>query len=188
MRKLLPILLLLTGCAPKKAVQPVAVSNTTTAIELCVVDTIAPGGMMNISASLIGSDTTVLQPEGRVPIQKAVEGPKVLGESKWITAHIITLRSSAGRVRYQLNGAPKTFAPGQISLLGMIRGTPIFARGAEGGPMRPEIESFAAKGSDMEKALSSSVRLRQQLSKVRFLYVPVNLVGCSFQAFARLRR
>lgn len=144
--------------------------------------------MMNISASVLGADTTVLQPEGRLVIRKAVAGPKTVADANWITSKIITLRSASGNVRYQLNGAPKAFAPGSISLLGMMRGLPLYALGTEGGPMRAEIESYAAKGLDLEKALASSARLRQQLTRVRFLYAPVNLVGCSFQSFARLKR
>lgn len=188
MRKLLPALLLLTGCASAKPEsQPIAASATPveTALKLCVVDTVAPGGMMVISAIQSGADTTILQASGRVAVRQAVAGPKTIGEVTFVTARKpLTLSTT----RYAWTGVPKTFAPGTIGLLGMFRGLPLYALLAEGGPMRAEVESFAARGMDLEKALSSSARLRTQLSKVRFVYAPTSLVGCSFQALGRLKR
>jgi hypothetical protein len=191
MRKRLVGILILAGCASAKPEpQPVVVSTPVeTSVKLCVVDTVAPGGMMVISAIQSGADTTVLQASGRVPIQQAVAGPKVIGDVTFVTAkQPLSLGGASRRVRYAWTGSPRTFAPGSIGLLGMFRGLPLYALLNEGGPMRGEVESYAARGMDLEKALSSSARLRSQLSKVRFLYAPVSLVGCSFQTLGRLKR
>jgi len=157
-------------------------------IQVCVVDTIAPGGMMTVSAihAQATHDTLILQREGRVKIHEAVAGPKVLSQAAWISARQpLQLTSANGRVRYAQAGKPKALAPGRIVLLGMMRGLPVFALPSEGGAMRAELESLAARGIDLEKSLQQRATLRRQLVRVRTLYVPTSLVGCVFQQFTR---
>lgn len=157
-------------------------------IQVCVVDTIAPGGMMSIGAIHVHAtkDTVILQPEGRVPIARAVAGPKVLSQATWISAkQPLQLTTANGRVRYNPSGRAKTYAPGKIALLGMLRGVPVFAVPTEGGPMRAEVESLAARGVDLEKALQQRASLRRQVVRVKTLYIPTSLVGCVFQPFTR---
>ncbi|HEX6558983.1 MAG TPA: hypothetical protein VF021_05955 [Longimicrobiales bacterium] len=182
----LAIALAAAACAsaPKSAGTPGAESN----IQLCIVDTIAPGGMMTIGAIHVHAtnDTVILQPEGRVPVAKAVAGPKVLSQATWITAkQPLQLTTARGRIRFVRSGQPKTFAPGKIALLAMMRGVPVFALGREGGAMRPELESLAARSIDLERALQQRVSLRRQMDRVKTLYIPTSLVGCVFQPFTR---
>ena len=189
MRKLIP-LLLLAACAPKQK-PPEVSSPVESNITVCVIDTLAPGGMMNVGAiySRATNDTVVVQSSGRVKLSQIVGSPKTLSAATWITAkQPLQLVAASGRVRFMPSGAAKTMAPGSIVLLGMMRGLPVFALPNEGGPMRPELESLAAKGVDLERALSQRLTLRRQLDKVRSLYIPVSLTGCQFQTFARARR
>lgn len=175
------------GCASTNQTARTPASKESN-IQVCVVDTIAPGGMMTIGAIRIHTtdDTVILQPEGRVPIARAVAGPKVLSQATWITAkQPLQLTTARGRMRYVQSGRPKSYAPGKISLLAMMRGVPIFAVGSEGGPMRPELESLAARGIDLERALQQRATLRRQMDRVKTLYVPTSLVGCVFQPFTR---
>lgn len=173
------MVVMLAGCAAKRSVPAVApATSNEAALQLCAVDTIAPGGMMMINAIRTATDTVVVQANGRVPISQVVADAPPLREGS----------ISLNRIRYIKSGTPKSVAPGSITLLGSRGGLPLFALSSEGGPMRAEIEALAAQGKDLEKALAGSARLRSQLRKVRFLYVPNESVGCIFQKFARVRR
>ena len=150
-------------------------------IQACIVDTIAPGGMMTVSAIhvLSSNDTMLLQANGRVPIAKAVAGPRV-----W-TKGAVQLSSNAGRVSYAPTGKPKVFAPGKIVLLGVHERVPIFGNPKEVAAMRPEVEALAAKGVALDQALKTRAALRRGLDNVRTLYVPTSLSNCTFQTLTR---
>lgn len=193
MRSLFYVLLpLLAACAAKSpAPEPATAAPTENKLQLCVIDTIAPGGMMSIGAIhvIATNDTLILQQEGRIPIAKALAGPKVLREATWMgpKSPILITRAS-GRAVYAQTGTPKVQQPGKVALLAMMRGVPIFAAPGEGGPMRAELEALAARGVDLENALRQRSSLRRQMDRVQTLYVPTSLVGCEFQAFTAPRR
>ncbi|MGQ0561028.1 MAG: hypothetical protein ACT443_04045, partial [Gemmatimonadota bacterium] len=181
----------LAACSAKQQPAPAALGAAESRIEVCVVDTIAPGGMMTLGAMRVHAtgDTLVLQSEGRVPLRTIVQGPKVLSEATWITARApLQLRAASGRVRFAKSGEPRVMAPGSIVLLGIMRGLPLYALPAEGAALRPELEALAARGVDLEKALQQRLTLRRQLDRVRTLYLPTALAGCSFQGFTKARR
>lgn len=183
--------LLMGACAGSQNQEPGgALHGVESKIEVCVIDTVAPGGMMAIGAVRVHAtnDTLVMQSVGRVPLREIVRGPRVLAEAKWISPRTpLQLNTASGRVRFLRTGQPKVFAQGRLILLGMMRGVPIFALPAEAGAMRPEIEALAARGIDLETALSQRVSLRRQMSRVNALYIPVSLTGCTFQKFAKSR-
>jgi hypothetical protein len=188
MRHIFLATLLISACASSREAGVVASRATESKVEVCVVDTIAPGGMMPIGAIHVHAtnDTLVLQSSGRVPLRQIVRGPKVLSEAKWITSkEPLQLTAASGKVRFVASGAPRPFALSKIVLLGMMRGLPLFAAPAEVTPVRPEIESLAARGIDLEKALAQRVTLRRQLDKIKTLYAPVSLTGCTFQALTK---
>ena len=172
----------MSGCAAKSSA-PVAANNAANEarVQVCVVDTIAPGGMMTISAihNTVTNDTLVLEASGRVAIEQVVAGPKV-----W-TAGPIQLRTTVGAVRFNPAGSPKAFAPGKITLLGVLNGLPVFANPGDASPIRPEIEALAATGVDLDQALEKRLALRRRMDRIRTLYVPTSLVNCTFQTFTR---
>lgn len=135
--------------------------------------------MVSAIRDAVTKDTALMQPEGRVPIARVVAGPRV-----W-TKGPVQLTTTAGQVSYQPSGKPRAFAPGKITLLGMVRNVPVFAAPRDAGPLRPEVEALAAEGSDLEKSLQKRLRLRRQMSTVRTLYVPTSLVNCTFQTLTR---
>lgn len=173
-----------SGCAANSSA-PVAANNNAKGpekrIQACIVDTIAPGGMMTVSAIhvLTSNDTMLLQANGRVPISKAVAGPRT-----W-TNGPVQLTTTAGRVSYSPSGKPRTYAPGKIVLLGVHEKVPIFGNPVDVGAMRPEVEALAAKGVSLDKALKTRVALRRRMDKVRTLYVPTSLSNCMFQTLTR---
>lgn len=172
----------LAGCAHKQ--QPAATAvPAETHIQICVVDTIAPGGMMNIGAivSTARGDTTVLQSEGRVPLRQLVAGPKVLSQATWINARQPLQLAAGTRLRFAPTGAPRAYAAGTLGLLGVFRGLPIFVRAGEQGRMRAEVEALSARGIDLEKALQQRATLRRNAERLTNLYVPTALAGCVFQ-------
>jgi hypothetical protein len=170
----------MSGCAAKSSA-PVAVAPVETRMQVCVVDPVAPGGMMTVSGIHVQGtrDTTVLQAEGRVPLSQITAGSKV-----WRSGPL-SLTTTAGRTRFNPTGQPKVFEPGKITLLGLVGSVPVFANPADAAPMRAEIEALAAGGQDLEQSLRKNAALRRQMSRVRTLYVPTSLVNCVFQQFRR---
>jgi hypothetical protein len=168
------------GCAAKSSA-PAANAADERRFQLCIVDPIAPGGMMTVSAIHVRStnDTMLLQAKGRVRVAQAVAGPKV-----WKSGPL-QLTAASGRLRFNPSGRPRAFAPGKISLLGVVGDLPVFANPADAAPMRPEIEALAASGSDLEQTLKKRPALRRRLDRVRTLYVPTNLSNCTFQTLTR---
>jgi hypothetical protein len=191
MRRLYVIVMAaLAGCGPKQTVSPPAAASGESKIQVCVIDPVAPGGTMTINATHVRAtnDTLVMQSEGRVPIERVVRGPKVLGDAKWITPKTpLQLTAASGRLTFTPNSR-RVFAPGKVVLLGVMRGLPLYVLPAEGGAMRPELEASAARGADLEKALQQSRTLRRQLDRVKTIYAPVALTGCSFQQFSKAQR
>ena len=126
-RTLIAAMLLTSGCAANSGAPVGANAGPEKRIQACIVDTIAPGGMMTVSAIHLTSsnDTMLLQKNGRVPISEAVAGPRV-----W-TKGPVQLTSASGRVNFAPSGKPKAFAPGKIVLLGMHDKVPIFGNPAD---------------------------------------------------------
>lgn len=175
---------ILSGCAARSSAPVNTTVSNETRVQVCVIDTIAPGGMMTLSAihNVATNDTLVLQADGRVDIDSVVAGPKV-----W-TRGPIQLRTTAGNVRFNPSGTPKAFAPGKITLLGILNGLPVFANPGDASSMRAEIEALAATGVDLDQALAKRAGLRRSMNRIRTLYVPTSLVNCTFQTLTRPRR
>lgn len=171
----------LAGCAARSSAPVATIGSSGAPVQVCIVDTIAPGGMMTVSAirDTLTNDTTVLQSSGRMPIAKVVAGPSVWNKQP------LQLTTSAGKVRYAASGKTRVFEPGKIMLLGMVKNTPVFAGPKEVAPMRPEIEALAATGSDLEQALQKRPALRRRMNAIRTVYVPTSLVNCTFQTLTR---
>lgn len=140
---------------------------------------------MSIGAIVVPGDTVVMQSEGRVPVNQMLAGPKVLSEAKWIPANRPLDLGAGGRLRYGRNGAPKFYAPGSISLLGMFRGTPVFVD-RKSLKIRPQLEALSARGVDLEKALRQQSNLRREVERITELYIPTALAGCQFQPFRKV--
>ena len=187
----LTLALALAACASQpKPVTPTAVAAESN-VDVCVIDTIAPGGMMSINAISVPAthDTVVIQPQGRVPIAQLTAGPAILSQATWITSKKpLTISAAGGRVIFKPTGQPRTFEIGRIMLLAMMRGVPVFATPSEAAALRPELEALAARGIDLEKALATHATLRRQADKLNTLYMPTSLVGCMFQQFNRVTR
>ena len=179
----IPILiaaLVIPGCAAKSSA-PVAVGAAEHRVQVCLVDTLVPGGMMTVSAIHVvaTNDTLVLQANGRVPIQQVAAGPQT-----W-RGGPIQLLTASGRVRFNASGQPRVFAPGKIVLLGVLNGLPVFGNPGDVGAMRAELEALAASGVDLDQALEKRLSLRRQMNRVRTIYLPTSLVNCTFQTLTR---
>lgn len=171
----------MTGCAARSSAPVATTGSAGTKVQVCIVDTIAPGGMMTVSAIRTDAtkDTVLLQSSGYKPIEKVVAGPKVWQRGP------VQLTTAAGKVSYVASGKPRPFAPGKITLLGMVKNLPVYADPRVAAPMRPEIEALAATGADLEKAFQKRPALRKRMNAVRTLYVPTSLVNCTFQTLTR---
>ena len=186
-RYFLFVMIAIGACAPKTPTVEAPPAAAEQNIQLCVVDTIAPGGMMTIGAIVVPAtnDTLVLHSEGRIPVRELVAGPQVLCDAKWLS---VRQPLQLARLRFAPNGTARAFAPGALTLLGMYRGLPVFVKAGDERRMRPELEALAARGVDLEKALQQRSSLRRAAERLSTVYVPAALTGCVFQPLVKTRR
>jgi len=175
--------------APPPAPVVVAPTVTRSDINVCVVDPTAPGGIRMQTATLIDNrDTVVVVGGSDRPFRESVGNVMVATNADWyVQGRPLTMTIGTGKAEFATYGTPRMVEATDLAYLGTVNGYPVYADKDDVNDVIGEINDLnkAQSGRDLGEILNQQKDLREALSDVKVLYVPMNATGCVFQAVQR---
>lgn len=158
-------------------------------INVCVVDPTAPGGIRMQAATLVEGKDTVISVGGTDrPFRESVGNVMVATNADWYVAgQPLTMTVGKSKVEFATYGTPRVVEANDLAFLGTVNGYPVYADRDDVNDVLDELNDLnkAQAGRDLGEILNQQKDLREALSDVKVLYVPMNATGCVFQAVQR---
>jgi hypothetical protein len=164
---------------PTPAPPPQPVSESVT---VCVVDPTAPGGIrMETALFYPARGDTMLVTGGReILLRDAVGNTVVASNADWyIRGQPLSFTVGSSKIQYVTFGTAQMVPNSDLVFIGLVNGLPVYA----GRDDVREIETELAqhRGQELSRILTEHKTLRDELSTVKVLYVPLQPTGCVFQ-------
>ncbi len=158
-------------------------------ISVCVIDPTAPGGIRMQTATLIESRDTVITVGGTDrPFRESVGNVMVASNADWyVRGQPLTMNIGTQKVEFATYGTARTIESSDLAFLGTVNGVPVYADRDEVQDVIEELNELnrAQAGTDLGKILEEHKDLREDLSDVSVVYVPLYATGCVFQGVQR---
>ena len=155
-------------------------------VEVCLIDPAAPQGFRMQEARLLNASDTVINL--RVADRLIQERVPVAMKADWyINGKPLLIGTGADSIDLFTYGSPRAFTSGQLVILGVARGMPIYADLRNASLALQEIAK-ASRGNrnrDLGEILAESKTVRERVDRIGIFYVPLSVVGCVFQAVIR---
>lgn len=154
---------------------------STEEITVCVVDPTYAGGLRLITATrnLTTGDTTVMKNGDRVQLSEAVGNIPVAANSSWyVSGAPLMIGMTPNTVNYLTVGGARTIEPNDLAFIGTINGIPVFA---DRLTLAPGLANLGPN-TDLNQLVMRSEDARKALETVNVIYVPLQPIGCVFQA------
>jgi hypothetical protein len=155
-------------------------------VSVCVIDPTLGSGIRTESALFYPSrgDTVVVVNGNEVALRNSVGNVMVASNADWyIRGQPLTMTIGRERMEYVTYGTAHMVQASDLAYLGTVNGVPVYADRDEVSDIRDELEDLnrAQRGADLARLLQEHKNLRDELSKVKVLYVPLQSTGCVFQ-------
>lgn len=158
-------------------------------INVCVIDPTSPGGIRMQNATLIeGRDTVISVGGSDRPLRESVGNVMVASNADWyIRGQPLSMNVGNQKVEFATYGSPRTVEPADLAFLGTVNGVPVYADKDEVQDVIEELNELnrAQRGTDLGKILEEHKDLREDISDVKVVYVPMYSTGCVFQGIQR---
>jgi hypothetical protein len=159
-------------------------------IMVCVIDPASPEGVRMQSAVFrhAQADTVVMVQGQRVPLRQSVEHVPVAREAGWyVRGEPLVLTVGTMRHEFVTYETPRQIMPEQLTYLGRVNGYPVYADRDQAHRVADELAAARRAHPDHDLALMLADRrpLRDAVADIPVLYVPMQPVGCVFQAVLR---
>jgi hypothetical protein len=156
-------------------------------ITVCVIDPVAPGGIRTESAIFLPErgDTLVTVNGQRVPLRSSIGSVMVASSADWyVRGAPMTMMIGKEKVEFVTTSTPRIVEASELAFLGTVNGLPVYADKDDVQDVREELDELnrAQRGTDLAKILEEHKDLRTDLADVKVYYVPMQPVGCVFQA------
>ncbi|HEY0673030.1 MAG TPA: hypothetical protein VGD27_12210 [Longimicrobiales bacterium] len=176
--------------APPPAPAPTPVPEVRReAINVCVVDPTAPGGIRMQAATLIeGRDTVITVGGTDRPLRESVGNVMVASNADWyVRGQPLSMRVGNQNIEFATYGSARVIDAADLAFLGTVNGMPVYADRAEVQDVIEELDELNAahRGTDLGKILEEHKDLREDLNDVKIVYVPLYATGCVFQGVQR---
>jgi opacity protein-like surface antigen len=157
------------------------------AITVCVIDPAAPGGMRNVQAIFRHEqrDTVVTVDGQRVPLRQQVTDVPTAAQATWyVRGEPMTLQVGTRRMEFMTYMTPRQIEPNMLTYLGRVDGLPVYADRDQAQRFIGQLEAARANVPDhnLQTILAQNVALRDAFADLAYLYLPMQTVGCIFQA------
>lgn len=178
--------------APPAAPQPPPPPRVD-AIQVCVVDPSAPGGLRMVSAMYRHEtrDTVVMAAGDTVAFSTEVpEGVTLAPSATWYVQGqplVFEFGTAPRRVEFLTVGTARVVPASDLAFLGYMEGVPVYASRSDVSMVQEEWNEMVAAGGegDLDDLLRENRELRNAFNNIQVLYVPVQPIGCVFQAVQR---
>ena len=161
---------------------------TRSSVTVCVVDPTAPGGIRMETTAFYMSNApgdTMIVVNGRdVRLRDAVGNVVTATNANWyVTGSPLTVTVGKETIAFHTTGSARMIDASDLAFIGTVNGLAVYADKDDVTDIRAEIDELnrAQRGADLSKILAEHKDLREDLSKVRTFYVPLQPTGCVFQ-------
>jgi len=160
-------------------------------VRVCVIDPMAPNGVQTVEAIYLveQGDTVVVRNGQRVAIATAFGNVPVAPNQNWyIAGEPLVFEMDDARTEFVSYGGARVIPSGSLALLGWQNGVPVYADADDVADVREQWEDMReeAAQNDLDDYLEQRDDLAEEFSEVQFVYVPMQPVGCVFQALQRV--
>jgi hypothetical protein len=157
------------------------------AIRVCVIDPAAPGGIRMVDATFRQEqrDTVVMHDGQRVPLRQTITMVPTAAQADWyVRGAPMSFTVGTRGMAFHTYMTPRQIDPGMLTYLGRVNGTPVFADRDEAQRFAGELTTArqAQADHDLQAILARNRAIRDAFSDLTYLYVPMQPVGCVFQA------
>jgi hypothetical protein len=153
-------------------------------ITVCVIDPTYAGGARNITATrhLSNGDTTVMKNGTSVRLSEAYGTVPVASNATWfISGAPLEIGTAPNRLLYVTVGGARMINPDELAFIGTVNGMPVFADRLTLAPVLTNL----GPNTDLNRLVVESSAAREALESVTTVYVPLQPVGCVFQALQK---
>lgn len=160
-------------------------------VSICVIDPTVDAGVRTVDALYLvdDRDTVVVQNNRRIPITTAYGNVTVAPDAPWYVAgEPLAFELGARRTEFVSYGGARVIPSGSLAFLGYQNGIAVYADADDVSDVREqwrEMRDAQARG-DIDDAIGNRAELREEFNEIEFLYVPMDPIGCVFQALQRV--
>jgi hypothetical protein len=157
------------------------------AIRVCVIDPTAPGGIRMVDATFRHEqrDTVVMRDGERVPLRQTITDVPVAAQADWyVRGAPLTLQVGARQMEFHTYMTPRQVDPNMLTYLGRVNGVPVYADRDQAQRFAGELATAreAVPDHNLQTILTQNRVIRDAFADLSYLYVPMQPVGCVFQA------
>jgi hypothetical protein len=160
-------------------------------VSVCVIDPTQDTGVRTVQAIYLvdQGDTVVVQGTNRVALRMTTGNVVVAPEASWYVAgEPLVFTVSDARTEFVSYGGARVIPSGSLAYLGNQNGIAVYADADDVADVREQWRELrnARRDGDIDDILENRAELVEEFGEIEFLYVPMDPVGCVFQALQRV--
>ncbi|HUF12113.1 MAG TPA: outer membrane beta-barrel protein [Longimicrobiales bacterium] len=161
-------------------------------VTVCVIDPNSPTGVRTVQAIYLvdEGDTVVVQGDRRVALRTTTGNVVVAPDASWYVAGepLVFLDDGTVRTEFVSYGGARVIPSGSLAYLGTQNGIAVYADADDVADVREQWNELrdANRDGDLDDILENRAELTEEFGEIEFLYVPMDPVGCVFQALQRV--
>lgn len=160
-------------------------------VTVCVIDPTQDTGIRSVQAIYLvdEGDTVVVQGTNRVALRSTTGNVVVAPSASWYVAgEPLVFTVDDGRTEFVSYGGARVIPAGSLAYLGTQNGIAVYADADDVADVNEQWRELrnANRAGDVDDILENRAELVEEFNEIEFLYVPMDPVGCVFQALQRV--
>ena len=160
-------------------------------VTVCVIDPTQDTGIRTVQAIYLvdAGDTVVVQGANRVALRSTTGSVVTAPEASWYVAgEPLVFTVGGARTEFVSYGGARVIPAGSLAYLGNQNGIAVYADADDVSDVREQWSELrnANRAGNIDSILENRAELVEEFGEVEFLYVPMDPIGCVFQALQRV--
>lgn len=161
-------------------------------VSVCVIDPTSDTGVRMVQAIYLidAGDTVVVQGTRRVALRSTTGNVVVAPDASWYVAGepLVFLETPDSRTEFVSYGGARVIPSGSLAYLGTQNGIAVYADADDVADVNEQWRELrnANRTGDIDDILEQRAELVEEFDEIEFVYVPMDPIGCVFQALQRV--
>jgi hypothetical protein len=160
-------------------------------VAVCVIDPTADSGVRMVQAIYLvdQGDTVVVSNGQRVGLRTTTRGVTVAPSASWYVAgEPLVFTVADTRTEFVSYGGARVIPEGSLAFLGFQNGIAVYADEDDVSDVQEQWRELrnANREGDVDDILEQRAELVEEFNEIEFVYVPMDPIGCVFQALQRV--
>lgn len=160
-------------------------------VAVCIIDPTVDSGVRTVQAIYLvdQGDTVVVSDGRRVDLRTTTRGVAVASGASWyIAGEPLVFTVDDTRTEFVSYGGARVIPEGSLAFLGFQNGIAVYADADDVSDVREQWRELrnANRQGDVDDILEQRAELVEEFNEIEFVYVPMDPVGCVFQALQRV--